>query len=210
MKPSALVPAASVLVLVFVLLSGCTGPSPYSSPNVSGESPGGLSLRVDALAPGSMLPSEYSCAGAGISPPVNWTGIPAGTQSLVLILYDPDAPVTGGFTHWVVYNIPPGSTSLPGNVSPGRELTGGGYQGVNSRGTVGYVPLCPPGGITHRYVFHLYALDTTITGTGIDRSSVAETVVGHTIGEAQVVMMFGQKISLVILNTGEAGRTAIR
>lgn len=192
MKYKALIPAASALLLVCVLLCGCSGPSPYSPPDGSGGSTGELSLQVDALAPGSLLPPEYSCAGAGTSPPVNWTGIPGSTQSLVLVLYDPDAPVTGGFTHWVVYNIPPGSTGIPANVPPGMELPGGGYQGVNSRETVGYVPLCPPNGSTHRYVFQLYALDTTITGTGVDRSSVSEAVTGHTIGETQVVMMYGR------------------
>jgi Raf kinase inhibitor-like YbhB/YbcL family protein len=179
-------------LILCMFLSGCTGTSPPEPQNITGVQSGGLMLQVDSLAPGSMLPLEYTCAGAGMSPPVSWTNVPQGTQSLVLVLYDPDAPVTGGFTHWVVYNLPPGSTGIPGNVSPVRELPGGGSQGINSRGTVGYVPLCPPNGSTHRYVFQLFALDTTITGTDIDRSSVSEAISGHSLGEDQVVMMFGQ------------------
>jgi Raf kinase inhibitor-like YbhB/YbcL family protein len=138
-----------------------------------------------------MLPVEYSCAGAGISPPVNWTGIPAGTQSLVLVIDDPDAP-RGGFTHWIVNDLSPDSTGIPANVSSARELPDGGYQGLNSLGKTGYVPVCPPNGSTHRYVFQLYALDTTISGPGPGRSAISEAVTGHTIGEAKVVMVFGR------------------
>jgi Raf kinase inhibitor-like YbhB/YbcL family protein len=191
MKWQALIPVASSFLMVFVLLSGCTGPSPDSPANGTGDDHGALSLRVDALAPGSMLPAEYSCAGVGISPPVSWTGVPAGTQSLVLVIDDPDAP-RGGFTHWIVYNLTPDSPGIAANASSGGNVPGGGYQGLNSLGRIGYVPVCPPNGNTHRYVFQLYALDTTISGPVPDRTAISEALAGHTLEEAQGVMMFGR------------------
>jgi len=187
-----LLPLPAFLILC-VLLSGCAGPSPALPPEGSGANPGNMTIQVDSLAPGSTLPVEYTCAGAGISPEISWTGVPAGTQSLVLILHDPDAPLAGGFTHWLVYSIPPESSGIPGNVSPARELPGGGLQGQNGRGGAGYVPPCPPaGGSPHHYVFQVYALDTTIDTTNPNRSAILADIQGHTIGEGQVVLMFGR------------------
>jgi len=193
MKRIAILLPLSAFLILCLLLSGCTGPSPYTPPNAPGATPENLTIQVDTLAPGSTLPVEYTCAGAGSSPVISWTGVPAGTQSLVLILHDPDAPLSGGFTHWVVYNIPPDLTGIPGNVSSARELPGGGFQGQNGRGSVGYVPPCPPAGSSpHHYVFQVYALDTTLDNPNPNRSAILADLPGHTIGEAQVVMMFGR------------------
>jgi Raf kinase inhibitor-like YbhB/YbcL family protein len=188
-----LLPLPAFLILC-VLLSGCTGTTPPApSPDGTGATPGNMTIQVDSLAPGSTLPVEYTCAGAGISPAISWTGVPADTRSLVLILHDPDAPLAGGFTHWLVYNIPPDSPGIPGNVSSARELPGGGLQGQNGRGTVGYVPPCPPNGSSpHHYMFQVYALNTTIDDPNPNRSAVLADIQGHTIGQAQVVMMFGR------------------
>jgi Raf kinase inhibitor-like YbhB/YbcL family protein len=191
MKRKALFLPVSVLVILCLLLAGCTEPSPGSLQNATGENPEKMVLQVGGLTPGSSLPAEFTCDGAGLSPPVNWTDVPAGTQSLVLILDDPDAP-RGVFTHWIVYDIPPLTPGIPANVSSDREIPGGGFQGLNSFGNVGYAPPCPPDGSTHRYVFQIYALDTTINGPNPDRSDISAVLSGHAIGEAQVVMMFGR------------------
>jgi Raf kinase inhibitor-like YbhB/YbcL family protein len=188
-----LLPLPAFLILC-LLLSGCTGTTPPApSPDGTGATPGNLMIQVDSLAPGSTLPVEYTCAGAGISPGMSWTGVPADTRSLVLILHDPDAPLAGGFTHWLVYNIPPDSPGIPGNVSSDREIPGGGFQGLNSLGKTGYVPPCPPNGSSpHRYVFQVYALDTTIDNPSPNRTAILADLPGHTIGQAQVVIMFGR------------------
>ena len=188
-----LIPLPAFLILC-VLLSGCTGTTPPAlTPDGTGANLENMTIQVDSLAPGSTLPVEYTCAGAGISPEISWTGVPPGTRSLVLILHDPDAPLAGGFTHWLVYNIPPDSPGIPGNVSRARELPGGGVQGQNGRGSVGYVPPCPPGGSSpHHYVFQVYALDTMLDNPSLTQSEILTYIQGHTIGETQVVMMFGR------------------
>jgi Raf kinase inhibitor-like YbhB/YbcL family protein len=187
-----LLPLSAFLILC-LLLSGCAGPPPALPPDGTGAIPGNMTIQVDSLAPGSTLPVEYTCAGAGISPEISWVGVPPGTQSLVLILHDPDAPLAGGFTHWLVYNIPPDSPGIPRNVSSARELPGGGVQGQNGRGNGGYVPPCPPvGSSPHHYVFQVYALDTMLDNPSLTQSEIPADIQGHTIGEAQVVLMFGR------------------
>ena len=136
-----------------------------SQPAASGQQPvlsttssGTLSLGVGSLSPGSALPDVYTCKGASESPQVSWSGIPAGTKSLVLILEDPDAP-TGVFTHWLVYNIPPRIRGVAQGQPNAKVLSNEAQQGESSTGQRGYYPPCPPPGSTHRYIFHLYALD---------------------------------------------------
>ncbi|MBP1929763.1 Raf kinase inhibitor-like YbhB/YbcL family protein [Methanolinea mesophila] len=184
---------AFVLLVMGVLIAGCSSPALHSPPGASGGNSGSLEIQVGSLHPGSALPVEYTCAGAGISPAISWTGVPPGTRSLVLILHDPDAPLAGGFTHWIVYNIPPDSPGIPGNVTSARELPGGGFQGQNSRGSSGYIPPCPPeGSAPHHYVFSIYALDTAIENPNPNRSAILADITGHTIGEAEVIVIYGQ------------------
>ena len=112
----------SLLVVATVCISGCsTTPAPAASPAPAPAAPssgtpipaaaGTLTLQVDSLATGSVLPDRYTCKGASESPGISWDGIPEGTKSLVMILDDPDAP-SGTFTHWILYNIPPQKGSL--------------------------------------------------------------------------------------------------
>ena len=65
-------------------------------------------IASSAFADGKDIPAQFTCSGAGHSPPLAWSGVPKGTSSLALIVEDPDAP-SGTFIHWVVYDIPPGS-----------------------------------------------------------------------------------------------------
>ncbi|MEZ5141542.1 MAG: YbhB/YbcL family Raf kinase inhibitor-like protein [Acidimicrobiales bacterium] len=113
---------------------------------------GGFALTSPAFTDGGAIPREHSCQGEGVSPELAWSGAPAGTQSLALIVHDPDAPIAGGFTHWVLYAIPGDTTGIPQGGTAGSS-------GLNSTGKPGWVPPCPPSG-THRYVFTLYALPT--------------------------------------------------
>ena len=134
MKRVGLLLTLPAFLILCVLLSGCAGLPPALPPDGTGANPENMTIQVDSLAPGSTLPVEYTCAGAGISPAISWTGVPAGTQSLVLILHDPEAPLAGGFTHWVFYNIPPDSTGIYGSVSSARELPGEGSRGRTAGG----------------------------------------------------------------------------
>ena len=120
-----------------------------------------LELKSSAFVSGSMIPSLYTCEGKDISPPLTWSGAPAGTKSFVLICDDPDAPLMT-WVHWVYYNIPASVTSLPEALAKTEKPAQGGIHGKSSFGDFGYGGPCPPWG-THRYFFKLYALDTVLT-----------------------------------------------
>ncbi|GAA5435344.1 YbhB/YbcL family Raf kinase inhibitor-like protein [Deinococcus aquaticus] len=125
----------------------------------------GLSLTSPTFAGGGAYPAAqvangFGCSGPNVSPPLNWSGVPTGTQSLVLTKYDPDAPTGSGFWHWSVFNIPATATGLAeGAGNPGGTLPAGAQQLNNEGGQPGFVGACPPvGDKAHRYVFTLYAL----------------------------------------------------
>ena len=110
------------------------------------------------------IPSKYTCEGSDISPPLSWSGLPAGTLSLALIVDDPDAPDPKApqrvWVHWVLYNLPAAAGSLAEGVPP-DELPEGTREGKNDWGRTGYGGPCPPIG-RHRYFLKLYALDTVL------------------------------------------------
>jgi Raf kinase inhibitor-like YbhB/YbcL family protein len=167
--------------------SGSTQPAQsVQQPVQSAASSGTLTLRVDSLSPGAALPDVYTCKGASESPQVSWSGIPAGTKSLVLILEDPDAP-TGIYTHWLVYNIPPTVGELAQGQSNAKVLSNDAQQGEGSVGSRGYSgsPPCPPIGSTHRYIFRLYALDIYLALPNADRAAITEAMNGHTLAKTE-------------------------
>ncbi|TME59950.1 MAG: YbhB/YbcL family Raf kinase inhibitor-like protein, partial [Chloroflexi bacterium] len=94
--------------------------------------------------------NQFGCTGSNLAPELNWTNVPAGTKSFAMLMSDYDAPVAGGFHHWIVYNIPAGARELEGN----HAFT----EGTTSFGFMGYGGPCPPPtGETHHYLFLLYA-----------------------------------------------------
>jgi Raf kinase inhibitor-like YbhB/YbcL family protein len=194
-----------VILSVCVIFGGCTSttlpstpqsPSGSFQPAPSGQQPvqspassGTLTLSVDSLSPGSALPEVYTCKGASESPAISWSGISADTKSLVLILEDSDAP-SGKFTHWLVYNIPPGSRELAQGQPNAKVLSNEAQQGESSAGSRGYYPPCPPIGPTHRYIFHLYALDIYLDLPTADRSAIDEALAGHTLAKTEFITTF--------------------
>jgi Raf kinase inhibitor-like YbhB/YbcL family protein len=145
---------------------------------------------VDSLSPGAALPDVYTCKGAGESPKVSWSGIPDGTKSLVLIVDDPDAPA-GTFTHWLVYNIPPRSGELAQGQPNVKVLSDEAQQGESSTGERGYKPPCPPPiGSTHRYIFHLYALDLYLPLPTADRAAIDQAMAGHILAKTEFTTTF--------------------
>jgi Raf kinase inhibitor-like YbhB/YbcL family protein len=110
-----------------------------------------VELTSSAFGAGQPIPTRYSCEGEDRSPPLAWTGVPAGALSLAVIVDDPDAPV-GTFTHWIAWGIDPAAGGLGEGERAPRE-------GRNDFGETGYRGPCPPRGHgTHRYFFRLYAL----------------------------------------------------
>ena len=109
-----------------------------------------FALRSSAFANGAAIPKHYTCNGASVSPPLSWSGAPAGTRAVALIVDDPDAPI-GTFVHWVLWGLPPTGSLAEGTVPPSA------VQGNNGAGAAKYTGPCPPSG-THHYRFTLYAL----------------------------------------------------
>lgn len=151
-----------------------------------------LRISSPAFNSGENIPVRYTCSGEDISPRLIWNGAPAGTRSYALLVDDPDAP-GGTFTHWIMFNIPPDTTELPENVPRKGTLEGGMLQGKNSGGKLGYMGPCPPRGSTHRYIFHLYALDMDLDmKSGITRNDLMRAVQGHILDEAQIMGLYGR------------------
>jgi Raf kinase inhibitor-like YbhB/YbcL family protein len=147
-------------------------------------------LSSSAFAPSGSIPTKYTCEGAGISPPLKWSGARAGTKSFALIVEDPDAPdpakPTRVVSHWVAYNIPASTTALAENASK-AGMPAGSAQGSNERGTQGYMGPCPPIG-RHRYFFNLIALDTELKGLKNPRKADLEKAIrGHVVGTAELI-----------------------
>ncbi|MGH7445156.1 MAG: YbhB/YbcL family Raf kinase inhibitor-like protein [Longimicrobiales bacterium] len=119
-----------------------------------------LAISSTAFANLGPIPQAHTCDGADAAPPLGWSGAPAGTKSLALIVDDPDAPdpraPTMTYVHWVLYDIPPSANRLADGVLPD-----GAREGKNDWDRTGYGGPCPPIG-RHRYFFKLYALDATL------------------------------------------------
>lgn len=149
---------------------------------------GALAVSSPAFEHGGAIPAKHTTEGADVSPALEWCNIPAGTRELALVCHDPDAPLTHGFTHWVVYGISPDAGGI-------AEGGGSGYvQGVSDFGSEGYGgPAPPPGHGTHHYFFHLYALDAEIgAGPGLTREELLERIDAHIIEQARVAGTFSR------------------
>ena len=151
----------------------------------------GLSITSSAFKDGGKIPSKYTCDGEDVSPALSWSGAEENTQSYALIMDDPDAPM-GTFTHWVIFNIPKNVQGLPEGVPKQGVLKNGGMQGSNDFGKTGYGGPCPPSG-THRYRFHLYALDTNLDlKAEASKSEVLKKMEGHILAEAEITGLYGR------------------
>jgi len=145
-----------------------------------------MELKSTAFQEGNRIPAKYTCQGQDISPELTWSGVPEETQSLALIVDDPDAP-GGVFTHWVLFNIPPGSRELSEAVPSQAQLPNRALQGRNDFGTIGYGGPCPPPGRPHRYQFTLYALDQALDlKVGASKKQVLNAMQGHVLAQGQL------------------------
>jgi Raf kinase inhibitor-like YbhB/YbcL family protein len=145
-----------------------------------------MDLKSASFENGGMIPARYTCDGKNVSPALEWHSVPASTKSIAIIADDPDAPM-GTWVHWVYYNIPPETTSLPENVPLQDHPYSGGIQGTNDFGKTGYGGPCPPGG-THRYYFKIYALDAMLDlGPGATKKQILKAMEGHILDQARLM-----------------------
>jgi Raf kinase inhibitor-like YbhB/YbcL family protein len=140
-----------------------------------------LDVSSSAFSEGQSIPEKYTCDGENVSPPIKWSGAPANTKSIAIIVEDPDAP-SGTFTHGVLYDVPGTTKEL------GEGSSGGGKEGVNGFGKKGYGGPCPPPGGPHRYFFRVYALDTPSLGNaGSSKEDVTAAMQGHIVAQGQLM-----------------------
>jgi Raf kinase inhibitor-like YbhB/YbcL family protein len=149
-----------------------------------------LSIHCSAFAQGAAIPKRYTCDGDDVSPPLSWSGAPAGAKSLVLVIEDPDAPDPAApkttWVHWILYNIPPSTASLAEDAAR-HGLPPGTLSGRNDWGRTQYGGPCPPIG-RHRYFHRLFALDGLLPDLrGPNRSSITRAMHGHVLAEAELI-----------------------
>ena len=144
-----------------------------------------MKLTSPAFTNSESIPAIYSCKEKGISPELSFFDTPENAKSLALIMHDPDAPMPGGFTHWVLYNIDPKTKGI-------AENSFGGAQGVNSSSEIGYMGPCPPSG-THRYFFTVYALDSRLDfSSPPTKRELEEKMKNHIIDQAELIGTFSK------------------
>ncbi len=171
--PARAVTAAALAVLPLV---GC-GTAGQGAP----VAPIPMSVSSDAFISG-MLPQHYTCHGAKINPPLNWSGAPSGTKSLALIVDDSSAPITP-FIYWLVFDINPASTDIQEG-----SLPTGAREALNSAGNASYDAPCPVGH-RHSYRFTVYALRTTLKlPSGAPLQAVVTAIAAATIGRGRIVV----------------------
>jgi Raf kinase inhibitor-like YbhB/YbcL family protein len=176
-------------LLVFGLLLGLCA----LGSEARAENPSALRIASDAFEDGKPVPRKFTCDGADRSPPLHWEGVPEGTNALVLVMDDPDAPA-GTWTHWLLYNMPPATRALGEGVPTSATLGDGSRQGTNDFGKLGYGGPCPPPGTTHRYRFKLYALSGPIElEPGAKRDAVLQAIGRQKIvAEGEVAGSYGR------------------
>jgi Raf kinase inhibitor-like YbhB/YbcL family protein len=165
-----------------------------------------MQLTTTAWPDGGQIPTRYSQAGAEISPAIQWSTPPAGTQSFVLIFHDADTVMNGstdGNLHWLVWNIPATATSLQPGLPDGFEIEGGLRQ-ISISGSRYRGPGAPAAGPLHHYILELYALDIKLDNIKVDaqapqqpnpsaqtiRQQIMQAMVGHIRGKASYVGLF--------------------
>jgi Raf kinase inhibitor-like YbhB/YbcL family protein len=173
--------ASTILVAILLTATGCRKDSVNDPLQMS------LQVESPAFHHGDDIPTRFTCSGPNISPAITWQSPPANTRSFALIVSDPDAPVST-FIHWIIYNLPPESRNLPEGVPTQEHLPDGSAQGQNDNETIGYWGPCPPGNSPHRYLFTLYALDSTLNlPPKAEEKQIAAAMKGHILAAGQLM-----------------------
>jgi Raf kinase inhibitor-like YbhB/YbcL family protein len=153
-----------------------------------------MTLSSAAFPDRGAIPRRYTCEGEDISPPLAWSGVPPGSESLVLIVDDPDAPDPAApkttWVHWLLYNLPPATDELAEDL---QTLPPGTLQGRNDWRKTGYGGPCPPIG-SHRYFHKLYALDCVLADLGRPTKAQLEGAMqGHVLAQAELIGTYRKK-----------------
>lgn len=151
-----------------------------------------MEIKSDAFQANQTIPSQYTCDGDDLSPPLAWTGAPNETKSFALIADDPDAPM-GTWVHWVLYDLPAAANRLDEDISKAEILPDGVKQGLTDFGTTGYGGPCPPPGKPHRYFFKLYALDELLNlPPRLTKNQLLKSIKEHILSEAELIGVYSR------------------
>ncbi len=146
--------------------------------------PTDMEITSSAFEHNGQIPAKYTCDGEDMSPPFTFSSIPEGTQSLILLVDDPDAPV-GDWVHWIVYGIDPTTTEVTEDKVPE-----GGVEGITSWDRQEYGGPCPPSG-THRYFFKLFALDTDFDfDAPPNKATLLNMIEEHVLAKAELIGLY--------------------
>jgi Raf kinase inhibitor-like YbhB/YbcL family protein len=174
--------------LFFILCSTLTINSFADTPPETPAAPA-FTLNTTAFLDQGALPVLYTCDGKNVSPELDWANLPTKTQSLALIVADPDAP-NGVFYHWVVFNIPKTVTALTEGMD---KLPAGSLAAKNSWEKLNYNGPCPPKGAAHTYTITLYALDSKLPlPPGTKANQVMEAIQKHTVGKVELTTVYSR------------------
>ena len=171
--------------MFFIFIIGCAKEQVHEKNQIDIQQTEVIDMKLTspAFTHNGNIPSEFTCDGSDLSPPLAISDIPANAKSLALICDDPDAPV-GTWDHWVVFNIPASTKEIP----KGTDLNG--VAGKNGWGRTGYGGPCPPSG-THRYFFKLFALDSILNiPAGSNKKQIEAAMQSHTIAKAELVGLY--------------------
>jgi Raf kinase inhibitor-like YbhB/YbcL family protein len=198
--------AFSVEAATCVAFLACPGCWRGESPPAEDATRLTIALGSPAFPEAALIPRANTCDGSDRSPPLEWSGVPTTAKTLALICEDPDAPL-GTWSHWVMIDLPPNADRLPEGIPPQETVTIPGTEGAqspspgvatarqgrNDFGKIGYGGPCPPGG-THRYVFHLYALDVALQlGPRFTRGDVRSAIQGHVLAEGRLTGKYARE-----------------
>ena len=168
---------AAAAAAAAIMLGGCgllSGPAALPQ-----DDPLKMTVTSPEFGQGVPIPHQYTCYGAGETPPLDWSGAPAGTRALALVMDDADAPISP-YIYWIVFNISPATRDIQaGRLPPGAEVA------HNSKGTVGYSPPCPAH--THQYRFNIYALNAPLhLPEGASLTDAWTAIAQHAIGRGRL------------------------
>ncbi len=146
-----------------------------------------FNVYTQSFEEGKTIPKRFTCDGENISPHVAWKDVPEGTESFVLVMSDPDAPV-GTFFHWILYDIPANVREIPEGKSVGK-------QGLNDFGELGYGGPCPPKGHgKHRYYITVYALSSKLgISEGFDARRLLRLMKGKVLAKDSIMGIYERR-----------------
>jgi len=152
-----------------------------------------IEFSSPAFDDGDAIPQQYTCDGDDLSPPLRWSGVPAGTRSIAIVLDDPDAP-GHIFRHWSLYDLPSATRSLKEAQPTTGELQNSTRQGRNDFDETGYRGPCPPPGEEHEYLFFIYALSEPLKlGGDAVPATVSDAIRGRVLGTGSFSGMYARQ-----------------